>query len=184
MYRSTPGRTPAELMFGRPIRTKFSLLRPNLRKTVEERQRQQRKGHDSPRMKERSFEQGEKVAIWNKQRGPEKWLQGTVIEAKGAKNYIIQTPDLNRMVHADDIVTGGGSDLVLSSISTPNKRAAAKVSMGTIPTDERKDTVLNETTTSTKHEDTKTTKRTEETATMVERRYPRRDKKPLVKLDL
>ena len=65
MYRSTPhsvtGRTPAKLLFGRPIRTKFSLLRPNLRKTVEERQRQQRKGHDFPRMKEQSFEQGKKL---------------------------------------------------------------------------------------------------------------------------
>ena len=75
MYGSTPysvtGRTPAELMFGRPIRTKFSLLRPNLRKIVEERQRQQRKGHDSQQLEVQSFEQGLKVAIRNRQRDQE-----------------------------------------------------------------------------------------------------------------
>ena len=73
-------------------------------------------------------------------------------EAKGRKTYIIQTPDRNRMVHADDIVTAGGSDSVSTSISTPNKGAAEMVIMGTIPTDEREGTVPNETTTSTKHE--------------------------------
>ena len=75
MYRSTPhsvtGRTPVELMFGRPICTKFSMVRPSLRKTGGEAELQ-RRGHDSQRMKERSFEQGEKVAIWNQQGDPEK----------------------------------------------------------------------------------------------------------------
>ena len=89
-------------------------------------------------------------------------MQGIVIEAKGPRNYTILTPDRNRIVHADDIVTAGGSDSVSTSISTPNKGAAEKVIIGTISTDERKDTVPNETTTSTKHEDTKTTKRTED----------------------
>ena len=77
---------------------------------LEERQSQQRKSHDSPRMKELSIEQGEKVAIWNRQRGSEKWMHETVIKAKGPRNYVIHTPDRNRMVHADDIVTAGGPD--------------------------------------------------------------------------
>ena len=93
-YDSLSGRTPAKLMFGRAIRPKFSLLRSSLRKTVEERQRQQRnycKGHDSPRMKERSFSHGEKVAIFNKQRGTEKLMQRTAIEAKELRNYVHHT---------------------------------------------------------------------------------------------
>ncbi len=110
-------------------------------------------------------------------------MQGAVIEAKEPRSYIIQTPDWNRMVHADDMVTAGGSDSVSTSSSTPNKRTAEKVIMETILTDERRDTVLNETITSTKRKDTKTTKRTKETATKVERRYTRRNRKPLVKLD-
>ena len=99
---------------------------------MEEKQRQQRKDNDSTRMKEQSFEQGEKFAIWNRQRGPKKWMHGTVIEAKEPRNYIIQTPDWNRMVHANDIVTVRGPDSISTSISTPNKRAADKVIMGTI----------------------------------------------------
>ena len=49
------------------------------------------KGHDSPRMKEGSFSHGEKVALGNKQGGPEKLMQRTVIEAKRQKNYVHHT---------------------------------------------------------------------------------------------
>ena len=36
--QATTGRTPSELMMGRPLRTKLSLLRPNLSEDVEDKQ--------------------------------------------------------------------------------------------------------------------------------------------------
>ena len=50
-YRITPqgttGLAPAELLLGRCRRTQLDLLRPNMADRVEERQRQQKKQHDS-----------------------------------------------------------------------------------------------------------------------------------------
>ena len=58
-YRSTPhsttGRTPAELFLGCQLRTRFSLLKPNLQQTVEDKQAQQIRSHDAARVKERIF---------------------------------------------------------------------------------------------------------------------------------
>ena len=74
-YRSTPhsvtGRTPAELFLGRHIRTRFSLLKPSLKVTVENKQAKHKRHHDTRGVKERSFQKGENVAITTRGRGPE-----------------------------------------------------------------------------------------------------------------
>ena len=51
LYRSTPhcttGRTPAELFLKRQLRTRFSLLKPGLDKSVEGKHEKQRQQHDN-----------------------------------------------------------------------------------------------------------------------------------------
>ena len=60
-YRSTPhritGRTSAELFLGRPIRTRFSLLKPSLQDTVESKQADQKRHYDARGTKERRFQE-------------------------------------------------------------------------------------------------------------------------------
>ena len=60
--RSITERAPAALMFRR-IRTRFSLLRPKLKQTMEEIQGRQKRRHDTTRMKERSFQLGDPVSV-------------------------------------------------------------------------------------------------------------------------
>lgn len=59
MYWSTPhtvtGKTPAELFLKRHIRTHFSQLKPDLAKSVQEKQQEQKKQHDQGRRVLRSF---------------------------------------------------------------------------------------------------------------------------------
>lgn len=52
-YRVTPhsetGRSPAELFLKRELRTRFSLLKPDLAKRVELKQIKQKEDHDKPK---------------------------------------------------------------------------------------------------------------------------------------
>ena len=87
MYRSTPhsttGRTPSELMFGRNMRTKLSLMKPDLRRDVEENQ-------DTMNLRrpniQRILTEGSIVLARN-YRGDEKWSEGVFLEQIGAKHY-------------------------------------------------------------------------------------------------
>ncbi len=94
MYRSTPhsvtGKTPSKLFLKRHIRTRFSLLKPDLAKAVHEKQQQQKKQHDRGRRVLRSFVEEEPVRVRNFRGGQEKWLSATVIERKGPVSYLVQ----------------------------------------------------------------------------------------------
>ncbi|XP_043218696.1 uncharacterized protein K02A2.6-like [Amphibalanus amphitrite] len=104
-YRSTPqastGRTPAELMLGRPLRNRLDLLKPNLASEVREKQQEQversQKGTD------RTLEVGESVLVRD-YRGAQKWREGDVIERQGSKHYLVQVQDEVWRRHIDQIV--------------------------------------------------------------------------------
>ena len=88
-YRITPqgttGIAPAELLLGRSPRTRLDLLRPNTADRVEERQRQQKKKHDS-KAKDRTFREGETVLVKNFGYGC-RWLPGTIIELSSPGSF-------------------------------------------------------------------------------------------------
>ena len=71
-YRSTPhsvtGRTPAELMVKRQLRTKLTLLKPNLVQAVENKQMKQKLYHDKSQV-ERGFTVNEPVRVRITDRG-------------------------------------------------------------------------------------------------------------------
>ena len=80
-YRSTPqsttGVSPAELTFGRPLRSQLDLMRPSVQSNVIHRQEQQKHGHDQ-RGKERSFILGDPVYVRNFGQGTT-WMSGTTV---------------------------------------------------------------------------------------------------------
>ncbi len=76
MYRSTPHTvtrvSPAELYLKCQMRTWFSLLKPSLTETVEEKQQSQNKYHDKGRTKQREVSGGDHVRVKNFREGKEK----------------------------------------------------------------------------------------------------------------
>ena len=81
-YCSTPhartGQSPALLFLGRPIRTRFNLMCPELRRKVRGEQARQKQRHDA-HTRFREFAVGDKVMIrdgWDKSQ----WRPGTVLD--------------------------------------------------------------------------------------------------------
>ena len=75
-YQTTPhattGKSPAELLLGRILRTHLDLLHPDLAHSVEEKKNSQKENHDKSD-RERHYQEGEMVYARNYQSG-EKWL--------------------------------------------------------------------------------------------------------------
>ena len=105
-YRSMPhsstGMSPAEMLYGRKLRTQLDLLVPSVGKNVRNAQDRQRRNHDT-HCRPRSFNQGDSVYVKNYGPGP-KWLPGNIVETEGSVMYQIQLSD-GRMVrrHADQL---------------------------------------------------------------------------------
>ena len=107
-YRMTPqsstGISPAELMFGRRLRTQFDSLHPDLNKKALHAQLRQAKGHDN-RAKPREFRVGELVYARNYGQGP-MWVPGEVVEQHGATLYTVLLTDGRRVrKHTDQLMT-------------------------------------------------------------------------------
>ena len=107
-YRLTPqtttGRSPAELLMNRQLRSPLSLMRPDLEGRVRQKQQQGRVGSRPDRV----FEVGQEVLAINFGGNP-KWLPGVVMEVLGAANFNIRLKD-GRMVHrhVDQVVPYNG----------------------------------------------------------------------------
>ena len=94
-YRITPqsstGISPAELMYGRRLRSHLDNLRPDLDKKVRQSQERQKRGHDS-HAKFREFKVGD--SVYAKNYGSQVvWLPGKVTEIHGSALYTILLND-------------------------------------------------------------------------------------------
>ena len=105
-YRLTPhsstGVSPAELMFGRKLRSQLDQIRPSLGERARQSQDQQKLNHDK-RSRSRSFTQNQQVYAKNYGPGP-KWLPGVVVELEGSVLVQVRLAD-GRMVrrHVDQL---------------------------------------------------------------------------------
>ena len=114
-YRNTPhsvtGRTPAELLNKRKLRTRLDLLRPDMRKFVEKKQDKQKSQHDV-RVQLREFEKNERVRVKNWRDNKDvKFVPGTVVRRLGPLRYLVDVGGKARFVHADHMrKTGEGDD--------------------------------------------------------------------------
>lgn len=108
-YRSTPhsvtGRSPSEMFLGRRMRTRLSLLFPQVRETVE--RAQERQVSPSVGAATREFALQQKVLVRN-HRGREKWVFGTVLSRKGPLTYLVSVLGRARLVHVDQMVARSG----------------------------------------------------------------------------
>ena len=86
--QSTTGLTPSELMFGRQLRTRLDLVKPNVEQRVEEKQAKQKERHDE-RAKPRAFQVDDKVFVKNTL-GNRRWIPGTVTAVTGPVSYHVK----------------------------------------------------------------------------------------------
>ena len=116
LYRSTPhcttGRTPAELFLKRQLRIRFSLLKPGLDQSVEDKQEKQRQQHDNtPSQETRIFHQGECVGVKSFRRSKEKLLRGTVTKVCGPRTYVMNVAGARRYVHVGHIINANAPSI-------------------------------------------------------------------------
>ena len=85
-YRATPhvttNRTPASLMLNRELRTRFSLLQPDVSADVHAKQERQMVQHDQ-HAKARHFQEGQNVMVRDFHPSKPKWVPGKVIKQTG-----------------------------------------------------------------------------------------------------
>ena len=94
-YCTTPHATteqsPAELMFGRQLRTRLDLLKPDIGKRVRAHQEHQKRAHDA-HSQPRELQPGAQVYAKNFGQGPP-WLPGVIQESKGPVSYTVELED-------------------------------------------------------------------------------------------
>ena len=114
MYRCTPhsvtGSPPSELFLQRQLRNRFSLLKPDIAKTMEARQETQVKQHDCGRVKQRVFEARQVVRVQNFRGGKEKWVPGVIVKKLGTLTFLVKVGERVRYVHADHLLSTGEVD--------------------------------------------------------------------------
>ena len=88
---STTNVSPAELLFGRSIKSKLDLVKPDTALHVQLKQHQQKSSHDA-HASNRKFSVGEKVYYRNFNQGP-KWLAGVIAKCSGPVSFVIKSPD-------------------------------------------------------------------------------------------
>jgi hypothetical protein len=141
-YRTTPhsitGKTPAELLLKRMLRTRLSLVRPEAGQNIRDRQRSD---YNEAVSKVREFNPGDRVSVWNPRKdGRNKWLPGTVVQRLGPTSYLVNVEERVRYVHIDHLtsreamstqtVTSGDSSLA-ESLPTSAESAVSSPSSTT-----------------------------------------------------
>ena len=109
-YRTTPhgttGAAPAELLMRRRLRTRLSLVKPDLAQVVESKQNKQKEYKDLKCHKERLFSENDIVRVRNTQANSntERWILGKVVKVCGPRTYLVRTGHKTRYVHADHLI--------------------------------------------------------------------------------
>ena len=129
LFSNTPhtviGQSPAELFLERQIRSCFTLLNPNLNRTVEEKLLKQKEYYDEGRVKLREFKLNEFVLVRNWRGGIEKWIPGRISQVKGPRTYLVRCGNQNSFVHADHL-KGTGGDPSWASVACNRKNSRAE----------------------------------------------------------
>lgn len=90
-YRITPhattGKSPAELLMGRRLRSHLDQLHPDVARQVRRSQERQKREHDKTAVG-RTFSIGDAVLTRNYSQGP-KWLKGSVVQMSGSHSLVV-----------------------------------------------------------------------------------------------
>ena len=105
-YRVTPqrttGRSPAELFYGRRIKSRLDLLRPSLDSTVDTALVNQKKNHDY-KVRDRSFEEGDSVWVQDPHANGKPFVPGVINKRTGLHSYLVDVGGIERRKHADQM---------------------------------------------------------------------------------
>ncbi|KAF0300059.1 uncharacterized protein FJT64_027342 [Amphibalanus amphitrite] len=104
-YRAAPhsgtGRSPAEMMFGRNVRTRLDMLRPDPMDRFRDQQQRQREAAGG---RHRELNIGD--TVWARcYSGPQKWRLGTVAARTGPVSYEIAVADALWSRHVDQLIS-------------------------------------------------------------------------------
>ena len=108
-YRNTPqgttGRAPSELFLKRTLRTRFSVLKPDIGSTVHNKLEIQVQAHDTSVRKTISFRAGEIVRVKSvpQYKGLERYIQGEIVKQMGPYKYLVNVSGRPRFVHLDHL---------------------------------------------------------------------------------
>jgi len=130
-YRNTPqattGRSPAELFLKSRLRTRFSLLKPDVISTVHQKQDVQKQNHDVSSTSPAQFSVGEIVRVKSTPQygGVERYVKGAIAKVVGAYCYIVRIGNRCRFVHLNHLRKTGEFDdrenyLNIPTIVPPN----------------------------------------------------------------
>ena len=127
---STTGIAPAELLFGRRLRSHLDLLHPDTTARVDEQQRKQAEYHDR-HARARNFVVGDAVYITNFSVG-DRWLPGVVVNKSGPVSFHIELAD-GRTVrrHLDHVCSRLEKE---ESLDTPVLGSTSSATAATPPT--------------------------------------------------
>ncbi|KAK6179270.1 hypothetical protein SNE40_011672 [Patella caerulea] len=121
MYRVTPhsvtGVPPAELFLKRQLRTRFSMLKPVMQKTVETKQESQIKAHDV-KVKNREFQAGQLVYVKNNREGVVKWIPAKITRKLGLQTFLVRVFGKIRYVHVDHLLPSHAIDCKIPEMVT------------------------------------------------------------------
>jgi len=95
------GQPPSVLMFNRRLRSKIDLLKPDLRREVENKQYQQ--VYQKPGRATTQFQVGQPVLSRN-YRSAEKWLPATICHREGPLTYQVKVGESINRHHANQLV--------------------------------------------------------------------------------
>ena len=108
-YRSTPHsvtkQAPSELFMKRILRTRLSLVKPNLASAVEEKQHQQIKYHDTKGVKSRELRVNQPVLVRNHRDSKERWIPGVIVKKKRPLTYLVKCGQRIRFVHIKHLLS-------------------------------------------------------------------------------
>jgi hypothetical protein len=190
-YRTTPhtvtGRPPSELLMKRQLRSRFDLIKPSL----SDRMTKQNDGHivSETHGKLRDLIPGQSVAI-RRFRGPNKWVQGTVMQRLGPVSYIVDIDGYPNHVHIDHMIRA--PDAVDSTTVEPvteqtvDARTLEQIVTPTLVVESTSSSAVETPQANDIQTPTKITPMLESSdkTSAVERRYPLRDRRPPMRLDL
>lgn len=106
-YRTTPhtftGKTPAELFLKRKLRTRLSLLKPDMEGTINSKSEREVRSANKRRGKPRAFSVGDRVLVRTVRGELVKWRPGNIVSVKSPVTYLVNVDKQTRFVHADHL---------------------------------------------------------------------------------
>lgn len=92
------------MFLGRKLRTRLSLLKPDINKKVQQEQQKQKIAHDKTNSV-RELAVNQPCRVRNTQNGKEeKWIPGRVVRSLGPLTYLVRVGTKTRYVHIDHLV--------------------------------------------------------------------------------